>query len=504
MAPFSVRAIVLEQTERTRQSSKADIERFIVESELKVISLESQITSEPQSTALVELRDRERSTIAALRYLIAPIYSIPIELLVEIFELAIREDSEEVLLYIKDTFLISHVCSDWRRVAHCTPRLWTGHIHVNPGCRDSEQVYAHGLKAWLARSAPLPVSISLSGTGTSRLSPRILEEVLEISPRWRSLRLQSQSPSSLARRIAACNLDSLEELDLGTIYETPSDLDSGSILVFSPAARFRKVSMAIDSDSPHVSMPWAQLTHLALHYRSSIIHDILGQCPNLVSVSIRTPGSPLLPEARRDTPFALNHLQTLSLVFSESAEPFMPFLDCLSAPALQKLCLDFGQVPTEVESEWTEARFTTFQLRSPNINQLELTHSYLTSEDLWAALRHAPRITHLKLVGCDLCFDDTLIDALHYKDGIEPLVPRLHNLVLEKMGKSIFAPDNFVDMIVSRWWTDAQLASYSTPPPVARWTSVKLGETFNLNRPSNERFVRSIEDLRRNGLDIQT
>ncbi|KAJ7268128.1 hypothetical protein B0H12DRAFT_1002293, partial [Mycena haematopus] len=78
-----------------------------------VTSLESQIS------ALVELRDRERACIAVLRHLISPIRTLPVELLAEIFELSIG-----VEMYEKDAFRISHVCSEWRHIAHSTPRLW--------------------------------------------------------------------------------------------------------------------------------------------------------------------------------------------------------------------------------------------------------------------------------------------------------------------------------------------------------------------------------------------
>ncbi|KAJ7251150.1 hypothetical protein B0H12DRAFT_994479, partial [Mycena haematopus] len=73
---------------------------------------------ESQINALVELRDRERACVAALRHLISPIHTLPVELLAQIFELAIRD-------YIpKDLFRISQVCSHWRQVSHSTPRLW--------------------------------------------------------------------------------------------------------------------------------------------------------------------------------------------------------------------------------------------------------------------------------------------------------------------------------------------------------------------------------------------
>ncbi|KAF8208411.1 hypothetical protein K438DRAFT_273648 [Mycena galopus ATCC 62051] len=107
-----MRAIVLEQTERTRQSSRADIQQLIEESELKITSLELQIS------ALVDLRDRERACVAALRHINSPIRTLPVELLAQVFHLSINHDT-----YIKDVFLISQVCGDWRQVAHGTPKL---------------------------------------------------------------------------------------------------------------------------------------------------------------------------------------------------------------------------------------------------------------------------------------------------------------------------------------------------------------------------------------------
>ncbi|KAF8208498.1 hypothetical protein K438DRAFT_275535 [Mycena galopus ATCC 62051] len=109
---LSIRAIIIEQTGIIRQSSKADIERLIEESKLKIASLESQISS------LVELRDRECARVAAIRHILSPIRTLPVELLAVIFELAISDHT-----HIKDVFRISQTCSDWRQVAHSTPRL---------------------------------------------------------------------------------------------------------------------------------------------------------------------------------------------------------------------------------------------------------------------------------------------------------------------------------------------------------------------------------------------
>ncbi|KAF7330854.1 F-box domain-containing protein [Mycena venus] len=488
--PFSVHAIILEQAERTSGSSKADIQRFIQESESRITVLELQITS------LIERRDRERTTVAALRHLIAPIHTLPIELLAEIFNLTIRDDS-----HIKDTFLISHICSDWRRVAHSTPRLWTGRIRVNLECRDSEKVYADGLKAWLARSAPLPVSVSLTFRHWDKgrpVSSPISEEVLRVASRWRFLKLKMSHgivPASLVRRIAECRLDELEELDLGEI-EQDIPISDPTTLSFHTAPRLRKLRMTLDSGSLQVFVPWAQLTDLTLHcHPPDIVFDILAQCINIVNASFVTSGWFEVPHGNPDI-LALPHLHALSLKLYGRSGRFIPFLDRLSAPALKKLSLDFGETFTD-DSEWIQANFTAFQLRSPDITQLNMSYSTLTSDDLRTVFRHASCLTHLKLVGCERCFDDDCIAALRYTDGTESLVPRLHHFVFDKTYAMAFTEHILVGMIASRWRTDAQVAAHLVPDVVARWTHVELRGNYK------RKFKNMVEDLQRQGLPIQ-
>ncbi|KAJ7355895.1 hypothetical protein DFH08DRAFT_630400, partial [Mycena albidolilacea] len=85
-----------------------------------IASFENEIDAlASQTSTLAELRDRECAAGAALRFLIAPIRTIPVELLAEIFVLTIRESS-----HIQDAFAVSHVCCHWRQIANNTPRLW--------------------------------------------------------------------------------------------------------------------------------------------------------------------------------------------------------------------------------------------------------------------------------------------------------------------------------------------------------------------------------------------
>ncbi|KAF8208438.1 hypothetical protein K438DRAFT_274357 [Mycena galopus ATCC 62051] len=396
--PLSIRAVLLEQTERTRQSSKSDIALFLEESELKITSLESQTSTPP-----VELLDRERACVAALRHILASIHALPVELLAEIFELAI-----ENLSHIKDTFRVSQVCVDWRQVAHGTLHLWARRLRVNLK-RDYSEVYADGLKAWLARSAPLPIDISFEMGSSMNITRRLWEDVSIIAPRCRSLQLKGwRRPShQLVIGLAQSGLNILEELDLGNI-DVIDEIDGG--IDFSALPRLRQLMIRIDSDFSQILMPWAQLTELTLTVGlPGTALDILPQCTNLIRASITTRGWDVPPQGRNI--ITLTRLRTLSLDFFGNARDVTLFLHYISAPALEELCIDAAGMEPGVAG-WTEAYFTAFQLLAPHLTRLRFDGLNITSDDLRAAILHAPSLTRLEIISCHRCFDDAVMVAL--------------------------------------------------------------------------------------------
>ncbi|KAJ7745948.1 hypothetical protein B0H14DRAFT_3606210 [Mycena olivaceomarginata] len=329
----SICAIVLEQTERTRQISKADIERLIEQTQLKIASLQSQI-------------ERERAIAAALTYIISPVRALPVELLAEIFVLAIRDRT-----HITDVLRLSQVCSDGGRLLMPPPRLWTGLIRVNLDNESGslKEAYADGLKAWL---------------------------------------------------------DNLEELFLGTIGPNTSHLDP---LCFTGAPRLRKLGVKFRSNDPQILIPWAQLADLTLD--------------NLIRASLCIPGWHELPEAGRDI-HVLSRLRTLSLAIFGSAGKVSPIFDCISAPALEELRLRFDDMENDVD--WKLPIYRHSKYGAPHLARLDLRYATLRGDDL--------------------------VDPLHYKQGVRPLVPRLHNLILEHTGE-MFTPGVLADMITSRMTT---------------------------------------------------
>ncbi|KAF7357503.1 hypothetical protein MSAN_01346600 [Mycena sanguinolenta] len=350
LTPASVRAALIEQRERTKQRSKTEIKRFIEESDSKITSLQSQIS------ALIELRDSERASVLALHYIASPIHDLPVELLTEIFNFAVEDET-----YIHDMHRISQVCSDWRRVAHGTSHLWTRTLEIDL-CRKTNG--ADALNTWLARSAQLPVPISLRFRGSSSLNRGIMEEVLKATPRFSYLQLRTTPSTSpwVVKQFAQCKLDGLEELDLRLISMTPHDADLAPIN-FITVPRLSKLKL-INLGARQITVPWDQLTELSLECNSFEVFEAFTQCANLLRAHINLLGRTRLPEAIQHIPVQFSQLHTLSLCLKAD---LTRLFDCLSTPVLQVLQLTLQEAP------WTDTHLTAFQLRAPNITSLEFS-----------------------------------------------------------------------------------------------------------------------------------
>ncbi|KAJ6501935.1 hypothetical protein C8R45DRAFT_924411 [Mycena sanguinolenta] len=438
----------------------------------------------------VELRDRERICVASLRDLMAPVHTLPEELLAEIFDLAIPSDSHVEAPH--DMFRISLVCSKSEDVFRISQ------IDLRIAASSDGEVYADGLKTWLLRSAPLaiPVSLVLHDNGVNHC--------------------MGFTPLALVRQLAEVRFDSMEELQVESLT---IERGGPTSISFTEVPRLQKLRMdlgsnGLRSDGLLVLVPWAQLTDLTIRTPfDNVAFDILAQCANLIHADLTASGGGVA-EARI-IPF--DYLLSLSLRFFGAREHLPLSFDCFSAPALEKLNVRFGL-------RWPQARFAAFQLRTPNITYLDLKYSPITSDDLRAAIRHAPSLTHLELTSCESCCDDVLLDALATKPAEAPSLPicticslirlattlqkmlwyapktletywqtilfntlrkrsatsrlicllvrganHLHTLLFNDPGDN-FTEDNMASMIASRWWIDGELASHPIPPVVARWT----------------------------------
>ncbi|KAJ7727369.1 hypothetical protein B0H16DRAFT_1894469 [Mycena metata] len=498
-ATSDMRTILLEQIARTSLSSKLEIRQLIEDSASKAASIDREIAHLNAHRAKLEptafaselasrskLRDRELATAAALHSIIAPVCALPVELLVEIFTLTIRMEAP----HFADVFRVTHVCSEWREIAHGAPQLWTGPIELYVGRGWDDSRHVNGLRWWLARSAPLSLAVSMNPTEESL--PALEKELVNISPRWRSLKLRKLPPSSFLSRLAERGLENLEEL----ILPFARDPEEGRALSFGVTPRLRKLTAWFIPNS--LNVPWAQLTDVCMVWQGASGFnplDILVQCPKLVQLSLIVPSLSTLPPSGADI-ILLPHLCTLNFEFLGSGEYFTPFLERLSAPALESFRLDPG-----INAVWMEPTVTAFQLRSPNVTHLELFIDRLTSADLRTVLLHTPSLTHLE-VHKRRTNDTAFPRVLQYHDGEEALVPRLHDLIINCSffrAMDTEAEKALMETIASRWWTDSQPALRSVPSAVARWTRVVVTSRFAFG-PNMQAMADTLAD---EGLDVK-
>ncbi|KAK7048082.1 F-box domain-containing protein [Favolaschia claudopus] len=408
---------------------------------------------------------------------------------IDVFDLTIRDQT-----HISDAFRISQVCPHWRQVAHGTPQLWSRQLLVtihSRGSPEADRLYRDGLKTWLMRSQPLSIPFIFEEKHAIHdWGSRAFEAWDPKSPVWDMI-LENASSIAFLDNLERTGLDSLETLYLKTT-------DSDPVLPCSILSRLRKLSIVymLGAKIPLLlnSWPWAQLHDLDLLLSEfDDILCILSKCTNLVRASVAAFAWSGYPSVRQ-ADITLTHLQTLSLEFDEySRGHIVPFFDRISVPALENLVMNFAHSRRIL---WDQAQFSAFQLRTPTITHLEFIDCLppVSSNDLKVILQHAQNLTHLKLPHA---FDEDIIRALTYTHGVEPLVPRLHHLVLHALYDlpACFVTEFLAIMLMSRWWTDAQLALGTVPPAVARWSYIGL--------ECSERYKPAIDAMQSTGIFIE-
>ncbi|KAJ7166384.1 hypothetical protein C8R43DRAFT_1061225 [Mycena crocata] len=437
------------------QSATSGFERqaksLIRASEENVARIDSQIRD------LVRLRERERGFITALKLVIAPIRKLPAELLVQIFLDAVNPPYYSRQVH-KRVLVICQVCAHWRELACTTPQLWTWTL-PNKNKKTTPEVYIALAKIFLERSAPLSIPVSFNPDAAP-----LEDAIFGVASRWKTLSWQNTGVSRL-RRLPMDTLQALEEVDFRIYNQDPTP----PIKAFLGAPRLRKVALAV-RHTVLFPMPWSQLTHLTVSEKSpQLCLDILLQCTNIVTASFTDMNSWIDEPASRPL-VTLPWLESLDARFGMSpGYHLISFFAPLNLPVLKKL-----SIHADLDDEWSSAVFTAFQRRCPNLEDLMLHSCSLDAEDLIAVLRNAPNLVDLDLDFCMHCVDDSVLELLQYSaQQTTHLVPRLRQFSASFAGGN-FQETVFKEMILSRWWSDAQLRALPVPPLVARWEVIHV------------------------------
>ncbi|KAJ7145047.1 hypothetical protein C8R46DRAFT_1199911 [Mycena filopes] len=458
---------------------------LIEASEANIARIESQIRD------LECLRARERGIIARLRIAISPVHKLPAELLVEVFRYTCSDYTYNNTQTIKRVQALSHVCAHWRQVAIATPRLWTDGLRISLDETPTD-AYLAGLKEWLNRSAPLPISVHVQCKNKAVDLAAVMGTLIATAHRWSDAHFDLASFSTLSYIPS----NALKQLRTLTLYS--EDTSFAAVATFLLAPNLIDIDLDI-RDIVRFKMPWSQIAHLTVnvaHFPQKCLDGLL-QCQNLVTANLTVPAWPDHPDVSRLKPITLGKLENLEVNTASEEGSFAPFFASLALPALMHLTISLN-----FDIDWVAPEFTHFHLRSPNIETLSIGYSHLDSADLMAILRHTPSLSALDLTSCRYSFDETIVTVLSSShQNLTQLVPRFHSLTVSE-GCYDFGEDILKTLIAARWWTDAQLASFPSPPHVLRWSDIFINRDNSRNVVSPQ-FTAELEGYRRQGLHLE-
>nr|GAT43829.1 predicted protein [Mycena chlorophos] len=500
---------------------------LLASTEANVARIDAQIQD------LICLREREQATVAALKFVTAPVRKVPMELLVEIFlqvgyvgdlDAGMHSDPEygyrRPRAALRARFRLSHVSRYWRAVALRTPRLWVAELPIRTPKDDP--AYILMTKQLLDRSAPFPIPIraaykpSSAAKANKLVSQAILDAIASVSDRWSTVYFEGIDIFPALRRLG------MGALSMPHLSALRTQRQRGERLTASLDRRWfaPKLTTLEASRMANVSalpIAWSQLTNLTLDADSpDTILAILLQCTNLVEAKVETHIWRARQPVLANPPVVLAQLKTLILSFSSGEGDgddwgtlfIEPFFNRLSAPALESL-----ELTVNIDYTWTAElalALAQYLTRSPQLLKFAMNWSSLVAEELVQLLAAMPSLKTFSLDFCQWCITDQVLVRMtdhgsgNVNTGLGPvLLPRLEVLELHTVDDA-FGDDALTAMIQSRWWPDPNTPPVPQPA-VSRLETVSVwtGDNDCRNLSESVELQESMKVLKEQGLYVQ-
>ncbi|PPQ69994.1 hypothetical protein CVT26_013282 [Gymnopilus dilepis] len=353
--------------------------------------------------------------------------------------------------------LLGSVCTDWRRNAWLTPRLWS-QLSVSLRNIHDDQWHLEFVRDWLRRSGGLPLSLSITcpylfedDCGRFR---GLMNELNNVSDRWYVLEVKGVHCEYLPFfKAATARISILRTLSIHGIRDTEFD---DQLCVFQGGLRPDKVILH-GLSVKNVDINWETVTSLCLCGRTTLqCIEILSQAPNLQELALDLGGVPwgAMPSLStkaiehrqiRDLRIKQYDYESLNIALGDSVFPGLLNLTvtgCLILEPLSSfLCrscrqLQFFSMNAPVDS--IDQLLTLLEL-TPSITRLELQP-----------------MTHLRCLP-DVLFQKLAVTAIPHTspDGSSniPFLPNLRHLTYN--AEHLYVP-----------WNQHQFINWGAIPPV--------------------------------------
>ncbi|KAJ7755541.1 hypothetical protein B0H16DRAFT_716960 [Mycena metata] len=140
----------------------ARIPDILVQPRKDLATIEEEIQRTQQKLDELKYRREVLATdIDAHLALLSPVRRLPDDILREIFVTSLASTHNAIIASREAPLLLCQVCSDWRKIAFTTPRLWSSlHVVVPTEPQLQDTIFSLA-QQWLARSGILPLSLSI-------------------------------------------------------------------------------------------------------------------------------------------------------------------------------------------------------------------------------------------------------------------------------------------------------------------------------------------------------
>jgi hypothetical protein len=331
---------------------------------------------------------------------------------------------------VKEALLLSHICKDFRVLAHRTPILWSQlclAINLQKALSQAEHV-----KAWLGRSGSLPLTIFIfwdEGVNGDAASHPVFPEIVKYCHRWSHILLNIPIGAFGGFVSVKGNIPLLKHLSVANTAEISLYPDPDQYDMFSVAPSLRTVECVNVSLWHRFSIPWETVVHIPIHTcRAETFLAIQGRCPDLEDCTI------LITKGYNNhwaVPVLLRKLRSIAL-YPNTIGNVLGFVQYLTYPSLVQLVI--GNFFLDLDNTLTQ-----FIARSPNLQLLTFEETFLSDNGLIEVLRCTPNLLRLKVSSPNLTvdalsffgiFSENLSTEMNASSNENPLVPKLTHLAL--------------------------------------------------------------------------
>ncbi|KAJ7119712.1 hypothetical protein C8R44DRAFT_982371 [Mycena epipterygia] len=293
---------------------------------------------------LIHKRDALTEFIDSHLALVSPARRLPADIWREIFTACLPNEMP-TMNSSKSPLLLSHVCSDWKKLAFSMPHLWAS-LRIEAAAswsHSDEKLLNKGLKSWLPRSGSLPLSISYTDRFFDQSDPYVLliRTLVKSCHRWGTVRfhLPSLEDFKALGKISPDDVPLLTSVVIATDQSDPVG-DELQFFDFIQAKGIRRISFHSRPDSSGRGLedliPWSQLQHLSLKSDITLVEalDVLRECSALETCICRIEELPthVLPTLK---PIYMERLRQLCIYDASGGNTHL--FDHIVLPNLQSL-----------------------------------------------------------------------------------------------------------------------------------------------------------------------